>query len=192
MNVKSFCGHTNRGSCPACPSSITRRSGQGPRGSPSAATNFALRVLVNSCFRRSLRAGRAHVFKKNACAGLPVVMEQEHTLRRSLPAHLPAGRTAPEDLGFVRSVPLGGAWALDGLHLSVAVDSGARHAVPVLTAATDTLPAARTPRYRLLGPFVAFFLISNFGDWTWHLAALTAARAAATGALTAAPAERLR
>ncbi len=51
------------------------------------------------------------------------------------------------------------------------------------TAARALVRAWTTPTLWLLGPFVAAFLISNLFDWTWHLAGLSAAWAAAAGAM---------
>ena len=42
----------------------------------------------------------------------------------------------------------------------------------------------------LLGPFVAYFLLDNLVDWSWHLAGLTAIFAAAAGALSVRPLSR--
>ena len=46
--------------------------------------------------------------------------------------------------------------------------------------------ALDSPAVWLVGPLVLAFLVSNLFDWTWHLAGLAAAWAAACGALTAA------
>ena len=46
--------------------------------------------------------------------------------------------------------------------------------------------ALGSPAVWLVGPLVLAFLVSNLFDWTWHLAGLAAAWAAACGALTAA------
>jgi O-antigen ligase len=45
----------------------------------------------------------------------------------------------------------------------------------------------RSPVLWMLAPTAAFFLLSNLLDWTWHLAALGAIWAAATGAMLGSP-----
>jgi O-antigen ligase len=59
--------------------------------------------------------------------------------------------------------------------------------IGLYAAALRVLQRARaSPSLWLLGPAVAAFLVANLVDWSWHLAGLGAAWAAAAGALEAA------